>query len=55
VQAARKQNSQHDAALLQAKQENLAAKKAFDDLVRPRVWFARRRDTSELWFVGWRS
>jgi hypothetical protein len=55
VQAARKQKSLHDAALLQAKQEKLAAKKKFDDLVRPHVWFARRRGTSEFWFVGWRS
>ena len=25
-----------------------------EELVRLRVWFARRRDTSEFWFVGWR-
>ncbi len=55
VQAARKQKSLHNTALLQAKQEKPAAKKKFDDLVRPRVSFARRRDTSEFWFVGWRS
>jgi hypothetical protein len=56
VQAARKQKSLHNTALLQARQqEKLVAQKTLDDLVRPRVWFARRRDTSEFWFVGWRS
>jgi hypothetical protein len=55
LKEARQQKDLHDAALQQEQQKTIAAEDKLKGSVRPRVWVARSRATSECWFVGWRS
>jgi hypothetical protein len=55
LKEARQQKDLHDAALQQEQQKTIAAEDKLKESVRPRVWVARSRATSESWFEGWRS